>query len=60
MSLGYSLTPASLASVGNWLPWQFRSRPSLVLAVGSVVSVLLIVGLLLVARRLVELDLVQL
>jgi len=52
MSLGHSLTSSSLDSVGNWVPWQFRARPALFVSVGLSIAVLLSVGLLISARRL--------
>ena len=52
MSLGHSLTSTFFPPLSKRGPWQFRARPVLVMAVGSVVAVLLMVGLLVVARRL--------
>jgi len=52
MSLGHSFRSPALEPVGNPLPWQFRVRPALFVAVTSIVTVLLAIGGLFLARRL--------
>jgi hypothetical protein len=56
MSLGHSTLSSALDAIGrparSWVPWQYGARPRLVLITGSVISILLAIGLLVVARRL--------
>lgn len=53
MSLSPSLNSPSLYPSGRRLPWQFRVRPVLFVTVTAIVAILLLVGALVLTRRLI-------
>jgi len=52
MSLSHSFPSPLHEPVGSHLPWQFRVRPVLFVTVSSIVAILVLIGGLLLARRL--------
>ena len=56
MSLGHTLTTSTTTStlepIGTYVPWQYRVRPALFVAVASIVTVLVAIGGLFLVRRL--------
>ncbi len=52
MSLGHTMTTPTLEPVGSNVPWQFRVRPALFVAVASIVAIFTAIGGLFLVRRL--------
>ena len=52
MSLGHTFSSPTLEPVGTFVPWQFRVRPALFVAITSIVAIFAAIGSLFLIRRL--------